>query len=358
MTEGTAADFLFIPFAAASELDAQTVALASARYRAILPAQALQAAGHAVQIRDFSHPATAQTADRAKLVVLMQPKEQMLQPGLAETYWPALLTYIARQRAAGSHVALDVSDLKLGDAHHAALRARLGGAIADLSARVYSALARAADICVVPTPALQAALQAELPPGIRIEVIPDPVEVPRAPPRFAPGTILRLLWFGTFGSHAAAVMRMLQDDLTALRPPAALTLVCEPLAAALLEQVRQMAGPVKMQHRPWSVPDLTDALADADAVLLPFDTASPLARGKSNNRALQALQAGRLFLAHPVESYLPLAGFGYVGPSLHAGLAAAIADPAAIERRIAEGQAHLDKYYTPAAIARQWAALL
>jgi len=356
------ADFLFIPFAAASELAADAVTLASARYRALLPAEALRAGGHGVELRDFAHVLQAGAADAARLTVIMQPKEQMLLGDIAASYWPALLAHIARQQAAGFRMALDISDLKLGAAYLATLQGRLPPDAIAAAAAQYPALARAADFLVTPTDALAQALRAELGPGTAVHVIPDPVEVPRGAPRFAPPALpdapLRLLWFGTFRSHAGAVLQMLRHDLAAPPLPTTLTLVCEAIAPEAWAALRQAAGGIPLHHQPWSVADLSAALAACDAVLLPFQTDSALVAGKSNNRALQALQAGRLFLAHDIESYRSLAGFGYVGADLGAGLHAALADPARVLAGISAGQQHLDQHYTPAAIARRWAALL
>lgn len=355
-----ATDFLFIPFAAASELAAGNVALASARYRALLPAGALRAGGHAVDLRDFAHVLQARMADPARLTVIMQPKEQILLGDIAAGYWPALLAHVARQQAAGYRVALDVSDLKLGNAYLASLQGRLPPDAIAAASREYPALARAADFLVVPTEALAQALRAELGPGTPIHVIPDPVEVPRGAPRFAPlpGDALRLLWFGTFRSHADAVLDMLRRDLATPPLPVTLTLVCEAIAPEARAALRQAAGGIPLHHQPWSVETLGTALAACDAVLLPFRTESALVAGKSNNRALQALQAGRLFLAHDIESYRSLAAFGHVGPDLGAGLRRALGDPAGVLAGITAGQQHLDAHYTPAAIARRWAALL
>lgn len=350
---------LFIPFAAQAELTG-AIALASARYRAALPAQALNAMGIKTALADYSRVQQPGLAE-AELIVIMQPKEQMLAPSQGRDYWPRLFDFIARQRQAGKRVALDVSDLKIGPGYRAHLAARAGEAAATAAEGLYRRLCASVDLLVAPTPALadllRAALGDEAP---DIVAIPDPVEVTRQPPRFAPGSvpgaIPKLLWFGTFGSHADALRKLLQDDLAALNRPLDLLLLCESLSAEILHGLQ--APRINLRAENWSLPALEAALAACDAVLLPFNADDALAAGKSNNRALQTLQAGRYFLAHDIASYRELAAYGHVGPHLGQALQAALNAPAAIPPRIAAGQAMIDAHYTPAAVARLWAELL
>lgn len=345
---------LFIPFAAQAELTG-AIALASARYRAALPAQALNAMGISAALADYSRVQQPGLAE-AELIVIMQPKEQMLAPSQGRDYWPRLFDFIARHRQAGKRVALDVSDLKIGPDYRAHLAARAGEAAATAAEGLYRRLCASVDLLAAPTPALadllRAALGDEAP---DIVAIPDPVEVTRRPPRFAPGAVPKLLWFGTFGSHAEALRKLLQNDLAALDRPLDLLLLSEPLSAEILHGLQTPR--INLRAENWSLPMLETALAGCDAALLPFNAADALAAGKSNNRALQALQAGRYFLAHDIASYRELAAYGHVGAHLGPALLAALNDPAAIPPRIAAGQAMIDAHYTPAAVARLWANL-
>ncbi len=346
---------LFIPFAARSEL-AGSIALASARYRAALPAQALNEMGVAATLADYSCVQQPGLAE-ADCIVIMQPKEQMLAPSQGRDYWPRLFDFIARHRKAGKRVTLDVSDLKVGPSYHAHLAARAGDQAATAAEALYRRLCLSVDMLVAPTPALADLLRDALGNDAPdIMAIPDPVEVARQTPRFAPGAVPRLLWFGTFGSHADALRKLLHDDLAKLGRPLNLLLLCEALSADILQSLQ--TPQINLRAENWSLPALEAALHDCDAVLLPFNAKDALVAGKSNNRALQALQAGRYFLAHDIASYRDLAAYGYVGPQLGQALLAALHDPASIPARIAAGQAMIDAHYTPEAVARLWAALL
>ena len=346
---------LFIPFAAQSELTG-AIALASARYRAALPAQALNDMGIDAALADYSRVQQPGLAD-AECIVIMQPKEQMLAPSQGRDYWPRLFDFIARHRQAGKRVVLDVSDLKVGTGYHAYLAARAGDQAATAAEGLYRRLCMSVDRLVAPTPALADLLRDALGHDAPdITAIPDPVEVVRQKPRFAPGAVPRLLWFGTFGSHADALRKLLHDDLAKLDRPLDLLLLCEALPAEILQSLQ--APRINLRTENWSLSALEAALHDCDAVLLPFNAEDALVAGKSNNRALQALQAGRTFLAHDIASYRTLSAFGSVGPHIGQALLAALNDPAAIPPRIAAGQAMIDAHYTPAAVARLWAALL
>lgn len=346
---------LFIPFAAQTELTG-AIALASARYRAALPAQALNDMGIDAALADYSRVQQPGLAD-AECIVIMQPKEQMLAPSQGRDYWPRLFDFIARHRQAGKRVVLDVSDLKVGTGYHAYLAARAGEQAATAAEGLYRRLCMSVDRLVAPTPALADLLRDALGHDAPdIVAIPDPVEVARQTPRFAPGSVPRLLWFGTFGSHADALRKLLHDDLAKLDRPLDLLLLCEALPAEILQSLQ--APRINLRSEAWSLPALEAALHDCDAVLLPFNAEDALVAGKSNNRALQALQAGRTFLAHDIASYRTLSAFGSVGPQIGQALLAALHDPAAIPPRIAAGQAMIDAHYTPEAVARLWAALL
>src|SRR3546814_4321877 len=79
-----------------------------------------------------------------------------------------------------------------------------------------------------------------------------------------------------------------------------------------------------------------------------------LAKGKSNNRLLQSLYAGRYAVANPLDSFQKLGDFVGLDRSIPAAITTALAAPAGVTDRIRRGQASVDRHYTPAAIADRW----
>lgn len=352
---------LFVVNADPAQLAGGAIALASVRYRAAMPAAGLRALGWDVDVISLDQvldPAFQFTGDA---IVLAQPKEDRLLRG---DLLPGLGSFIQRHRAAGVRLLIDVSDLKVGEPYlaHIGRGLRNPAAIA-LCRQFYPALLRAADLVVVPTAVLGEHIQLHAGSHIRFAAVGDTVEVAAAPVRFAPDAAgpLRLLWFGFFGAHAAALARFCLTDmprLAALRP-LHLTMLCEAPAAAQIPRLHELAkGSGEIAFQPWSVPALEAALAACDAAVFPIDQESEVSVGKSNNRALQALQAGRAIFAHPIASYRELQEYGVIADDLVPGIAAALADPAACVARTAAGQAYVAAQYSPAAIAQRWADVI
>lgn len=89
-----------------------------------------------------------------------------------------------------------------------------------------------------------------------------------------------------------------------------------------------------------------------------FRCRSRLVKGKSNNRALQALAAGRYVVAHPIESYRMLGDVIGLDASIADAVETAVSNPAATLARLQAGQDFVQARYSPAAIAARWLAVL
>ncbi|MBM3485019.1 MAG: glycosyltransferase family 4 protein [Alphaproteobacteria bacterium] len=193
---------------------------------------------------------------------------------------------------------------------------------------------------------------APLLPRQRIAFVPDPAELPEAVVAFAPGTPLRLVWFGLSGPHRVALDRLIQRDLPRLGR-------LQPFELAIVsDAVPPGAAGASIRLVRWSVEALARSLTRTDIVILPVDLESPLDRLKSGNRMVQALRAGRLVVAHKLPAYLDLAAYGWVGDDLVEGIAWALANPGAARGRIAAGQTFVRDHATPAAIADAWLLVL
>lgn len=349
---------LFLPVVAPHKPVEGSAGLASARYRALLPAQALRRAGHQVELQPMLSLAQDGFSTDAGVVVVAQPKTEILR---VEGAIPSTIASIERLKRRGTAVVVDVCDFKFGPQYARLLEAGFGEAGARRSEEFLRCLLLLADAITVPTAALGERLQQVFAAPLRLHVVGDPAEVARGEPRFAPAATLRLLWFGSIGQHEAALRAFLKSEapLIAATRPAELLILCEPLDPADRASLeRAPCEGFAVRVAPWSMPAVEAALAACDAAIMPFLPDPETALNKSNNRAVQALHAGRYVLANPIPSYQELADYCYVGDSIAAGLRAALDDPASVVKRVRSGQERVENDYSAEAIGRRWAEIL
>lgn len=349
---------LFLPVVAPHKPVENSAGLASARYRALLPAHALRRAGHEVEVRPMLSLAQDGFTADAGVVVVSQPKMEILR---VENAIPSTLASIERLKRRGSAVVVDVCDFKFGPQYARLLEAGFGEQGARRSEEFLRCLLLLADAITVPTVALGDRLQQVFDTPLRIHVVGDPVEVAKGEPRFAPAATLQLLWFGSIGQHEAALRSFLRSEAPAIAAnrPAKLLILCEPLDAADRASLeRAPCEGFAVRIAPWSMPALETALAACDAAIMPFLPDAETSLNKSNNRAVQALYAGRYVLANPIPSYRELAAYCYVGDSIAAGLRAALDDPADVVKCVRAGQERVASAYSAEAIGRRWHEIL
>ncbi len=206
---------------------------------------------------------------------------------------------------------------------------------------------------------------------------PEVAEMPRAPARVPRHSLgeriglwvarrarvgidpwrLKLLWFG----HPTNVTSLLQE-LPALRAFAAkVPLVLECVTQPTPELAR-MATPtagmgstaLRIIITPWALESMPPALADCDVVILPQLVNDPQKRSKSNNRLVDALQAGRFVVAHPLPSYEELRDFCWIGESIAEGLNWLLGHPREALTRIVSGQRYLERHHSLDALGDFW----
>ncbi len=354
---------LFVVHAPAAELAGGEIKLASVRYRAAMPVAELRRMGIQADLLSTEQIAAPGFALDADVVVLAQPKESIFAEGAP---LGGLLKFIQGVKAAGKTLVVDVCDLKLGEPYCAYIASLHGAGVADACRRFYPALLRMADAVVTPTAALGGRLRSYLPELRNTAIVADPIEVPLGAAAFAPdiGRPLRLLWFGFYGMHAAPVSAFCRDELPALATelaparPVRFTVMAGPEAEAPVLALGAAAKPAIIWFQAWSVPALAHALQNCDAVVLPLDYRTDSAVGKSNNRALQALYAGRPVFAHPIDSYRELAAYCSISEDLGGAIRAALADPAACLAHTKAGQDYVARHYSIQAIAQAWAEVI
>jgi predicted SAM-dependent methyltransferase len=305
--------------------------MASARYRVLIPAQGLARLGHAVQLLTVAQtgalPPQARELDCDVMV-------------LSKSYNPENEQLVRDLKARGVRVIVDFCDDHFA---HPSIGPH------------FRALAALADGLVAATDAMAAAIRTHT--GRDALVVTDPVEGARREPRFAPRLPhLRLAWFGHPSNIGGLIDKAPQLKALVARMPVRLTLVTESSQHTrdFAKAFGSFDPALAVELVPWSIEATWQALADADCVWLPI-AAMDKNTVKSPNRMIEALWAGRLVVAGALPSYQPFADLTPVGQDLAPAVMAALADPAAVERRIGEAQRRIARFHSSFACADLWA---
>lgn len=306
--------------------------LASARYRVITPSEGLAALGWQSEIINEGTSLTmggwgSSTPQEGDTLIVSK----------VFTEHAVRLAKDAQNR--GATVVLDLCDNFLAHPKRGPLQ---------------KALLAIADKVVTSTQALNEALATV---GKKADaVISDPVEFKRGEIKFAPGKVLKLMWFG----HAVNIDTLAQS-LPALAQLASTT----PLqlnVVTTLPNGQQDLNKITPQglnasYTAWSISATEAAIAECDIVIIPT-LQSDIKNAKSPNRLLEPLWAGRMVVAGRLPAYMHFADSAWVGKNLTEGIQWCLANPSEVKARIAQGQADVEKYFTEQAIAKQWHILL
>jgi hypothetical protein len=308
-----------------------TALQASARYRCLSPARELTAVGGQVSIfgnvRRIDPAATAEALRRRSVDVVVAGK----------ALGPAMLDVARLVRTQGTRLIADFCDDYFDHPEVGTLNREL---------------ASLADGIVASTPALAATVRHHI--GRDATVISDPFEGPRGIARFAPRRDrLELLWFGNENNYSTIVP--IVPQLIALSRQ-------YPLRFNIVTALDHIGGPrnglvapgLLVNHVQWTTTErLWQCLAACDVVIIP-SLPTQYHAVKSPNRLVESLWAGRAVAAHPVPSYGDFGAFCELAGDLAGAVAAMVADPSGVHRRIAEGQALIARRHAPAVIAAQW----
>jgi hypothetical protein len=211
------------------------------------------------------------------------------------------------------------------------------------------------------------ALRERLAPDSRhsLTVIEDPYESSRAEdPRFAPGAILRLVWFGVFGPplrpFIEAQFGEIARRLCARRIELAFVThhAQADLVSDMANALRDINAGFSVRWVEWSLSATAHELGQSDIVVLPQDVDSDWGRVKSHNRLVESIRAGRFAVVAPTPAYLELANYAWVGKDLCSGIEWALEHPQVVLSRIAAGQAYVAERFAPSRISAQWARVL
>lgn len=261
--------------------------------------------------------------------------------GRVDWWW----TFAERALGSGCRVVVDVSDNPFAGANP--------------RAGLYRRLLPACSAACAPSAWLARAIAAHC--AVEPRVVADPYEGRRAEARFEPSDPLRLLWFG----HPLNLryLQALVPSLAELAHERALALEVvtgevQGIEAGLEGLTRQLAPRFSARYTPWSLEAMPQAFARCDVVVIPSDSADPKKAGASTNRLIEALVAGRLPVASPLEAYRPYAAYAVLDDDLVAGLRHAWSAPDEAPDRIRAGQAAVIERHAPRVVAQQWLELL
>lgn len=318
--------------------------LASMRLRVAIPSRALSARGYSTAI--FS-PAISDESVRnfngKDIDIAVFTK--LSNPGVAAFRQRAalMLELADTLKHGGVRLIADVCDNHFGDYRGDYLRT----------------LCTMADVITVNTPTMGDIVQQYT--GRRAYVCNDPVEGAKMPPRFSPGTKLRVLWFGhqsnlkSFASALPEFLRLVEHFDIELHLVTAAHHGAEDICAQIN---RQLAPRASACFTPWSLKVMQSVFEQCDMVIIPGLPGYRAKVAQSANRLIESLRAGRIVIAHPIASYQEFSSFSYLETDLAHGALQAIEHRDETIRRIELGQAYIEERYTPEKIADQWETAL
>ncbi len=329
--------------------------LASVRYRALLPACALEDGAYRTRVCSREVPAQV----HPRVAIAVKPLQA------AEAAW------VSDMRASGVPTVVDICDNIFVEGY--------GGASSAIADSFRTTIRNG--LVTVPTEALKAVVEenTDIAPDM-VRVVPDIVEsaellrrqarmVDDRNPRFLQGQLANrvapwiqrgaralgvgrpvLLWFG---NHGGSYARFGLDDLTlwedALRDASALGAQLWVVSnhRQRFEELRK-ALPIPTRYFEWS-PSRVDALLEISDVCLVPNSMDAFSRSKSPNRALKALAAGVPAVATPTPAMKELMGGVWLDePS--AGIRAYLEGAAIRERHLASARTLMAEKFSMAAL--------
>lgn len=308
--------------------------LASARYRILIPAQQLARLGHTVQLGTPGPQGYPDAVTNAQVDVLV----------ISKSFDPQNEGLARSMKARGVKVVADFCDDHF--AH-------------PVAGPHFRKLAELADVVLASTPAMAEALKSNT--GRDAIVITDPVEGPRASPKFEPRLpALKLAWFGHHLNLGSLVEKAPELHALARHIPVRLSVVTTgaPQASAIVgDLARGHEERLSAELVPWSLEATWKALADCDVVWIPVAERSDKAV-KSANRMFESLWAGRPVVADSIPAYDPYAAWTPVGTGLEAGVKSLLAQPEGVAGRIAVAQRYIAREHSAYSVGLAWARAL
>ena len=191
-------------------------------------------------------------------------------------------------------------------------------------------------------------------------VMPDPFERPKLPPKFEPGSTIKLLWFGSQSSFKffpfVEIWQRLEREIGNYK----YTMISAKTDRVLNKmQTRQSKGQVtginfdKIDMREWSWDLQGELLRDWDIVLMPVQTENPRTDTKSANRLIDSLISGKFVITTPLHSYQEFAPYTWQGDYIE-GIKWALANPDEVLKMITAGQQYVEENYSAHVLSKKF----
>lgn len=334
--------------------------LASNRYRAILPAQAIEDLGHKVSfVSQMESQWFAETEPQPDVLIIgkLLPNSHIFESSEFQSMADHVLKQIENAKAKGIVVIADFNDYHF---HH------------PIKGVYWSSLAKSVDYCIAGTKPMANLLRQFTSAPIR--VITDPIAAPFYPAKVfeekkgikrkisnligAPSqNVLKLIWYGNLSNWPAMeqwvnVLSSFQKEQFWL-----LHVVTKPHPEVLdfIEKFNSKNNhQFTIKFEEWSERRQWELVEDADIVLIPSDVNHRANIVKTSNRLTDALYAGRYVIASPLPSYLPYSEVVSLTNDPRSAINNYIKSPNDALKKIKKGQKMVSKQLNSVEIAGLW----
>lgn len=314
-----------------SSLGYVSSALASTRYRVLIPAANLGPFGWQSQIvneQDLAeHGWGSLDLNKSDIIVVSKSRK-------AE-----VAIYLQEAKQLGCRIIVDFCDNHFND---------------EDKAEYQIALARLADMIVTSTPELKAIVETMV--DTPTSFITDCFEGQRKAPEFSPKQELKLLWFGSCPNYDT--LPSLFKSLAEYAEKHKVSLDLVTLHPQGEQAAKNVSTPnLTVNYIPWSPANLQLAMSKCDLVVIPTIDADHKS-GKSPNRVIEPIWAGKYVVAGYLPAYEPFTPFASIGDDLIAGIEWAISHPQEVLEKIKAGQDYIIAQHTPKLIGAKWHEVL
>jgi hypothetical protein len=189
--------------------------------------------------------------------------------------------------------------------------------------------------------------------GRETVLIEESIEYPRIAPKFAPGNPIRLIWYGHSFNHNTLMIGL--KSIADCFMPLSLMILSD--QAPDFSALQRIAPKVSLNFFPWSMNAQHNFLGLSDMVFLPSQD-DESTRAKGHNRLVEAINGGRIAIAHPLPQYQELADYCLCDADYAKSIERAVKDPASMLGRIAAGQEYIDTRFAPEVVAGKWRDLI
>ncbi|MBR0568013.1 methyltransferase domain-containing protein [Azoarcus sp. L1K30] len=340
-------------------------ALATNRYRVLIPADELRRLGHDVTLTNVTDSPANLKRESGVADVLILGKLLAGADGVRFRQLSEKMIDVARwARTQGAVVVADINDDHF--AH-------------PLLGPHWKAVCEVADLVTAGSRTMADRIREIA--GTAVTVIGDPVaspkggarvfRMPSASVRFLQGfsrilgfvapSRVRLAWFGS-PTNWAEMARFSEKIPVALSGKRGLVSVVSSPNCGLEEFADRFnaryAPSVLMEFVPWSEQATWDVLEQSHIVLIPADVGDAKKTVKSANRLVDAINTGRFVVASPVPAYAPFSEGAWIGESLEEGVRWALSNPDAALERIRNGQRLVEEASDRRLVGKQWEFVL